>query len=93
MKAEIDKLNPLPERLERDITALARFRDPDRPGWTREVFSEPYQESRQWTADLMRAAGLDVHVDAAGNIIGRRPGGSPAAPAIVTGSHTDTVDG
>ena len=93
MNVEIDKLNPLPERLERDITALARFRDPDRPGWTREVFSEPYRESRQWTADRMRAAGLEVHVDAAGNIVGRRPGRNPAAPAVVTGSHTDTVDG
>lgn len=86
-------LNPSAERLEQDLTALSSFRDPDHPGWTREVFSEPYRQSREWTADQMRAAGLEVYVDAAGNIIGQRAGKRPEAPAIVTGSHTDTVDG
>jgi N-carbamoyl-L-amino-acid hydrolase len=93
MKAIIEKLDPLAERLERDITALSSFRDSERPGWTREVFSDPYRASRAWTADHMRAAGLEVHTDSAGNIIGRRPGKKPGAPATITGSHTDTVDG
>ncbi|BCW73603.1 Zn-dependent hydrolase (plasmid) [Arthrobacter sp. NicSoilB8] len=39
----------------------------------------------------MTAAGLQVHLDQAGNLIGVRHGRTPAAPAIRTGSHTDTV--
>ncbi|WP_253905001.1 M20 family metallo-hydrolase [Arthrobacter sp. H14] len=93
MKPIGHKLDPSAERLEWDLTELSSFRDPDRSGWTREVFSDPYRQSRQWMADRMRAAGLEVHVDPAGNIIGRRAGKQPGAPAVVTGSHTDTVDG
>jgi N-carbamoyl-L-amino-acid hydrolase len=39
----------------------------------------------------MEAAGLEVHVDEAGNIFGRRQGSSPDLPPIVFGSHTDSV--
>lgn len=81
------------ERLSTGVAALSEFSDGDRPGWTREVFSDPYRASRHWTAQRMREAGLDVHVDAAGNIVGRLAGREPSAPALVTGSHTDTVDG
>ncbi|MBG6183012.1 N-carbamoyl-L-amino-acid hydrolase [Arthrobacter sp. CAN_A214] len=81
------------ERLDSGIAELAAYRDPDRNGWTREVFSRPYLESRQWTAARMREAGLEVSIDPAGNIIGRLEGTNPNAPALVTGSHTDTVDG
>lgn len=79
--------------LDEALTDLSALRSEDRPGWTREVFSEPYRASRFWTAARMRGAGLDVHQDPAGNLIGRLPGTNPAAPALVTGSHTDTVDG
>lgn len=80
-------------RVEAGITEASAYSEADRRGWTREVFSEAYRESRQWTKARMREAGLEVHVDAAGNIVGRLPGTNPNAPALVTGSHTDTVDG
>jgi N-carbamoyl-L-amino-acid hydrolase len=78
-------------RLQSDLGALAEFRDPDNPGWTRRVFSEPYMRSREWVAGRMRDAGLEVKRDAAGNLIGTlaREGTS----ALVAGSHTDTVAG
>ncbi|CEA09715.1 N-carbamoyl-L-amino acid hydrolase [Arthrobacter saudimassiliensis] len=79
--------------LDTALAELSGFRSEDRPGWTREVFSEPYRASRAWTAARMRGAGLQVHQDAAGNLVGRLPGTNPAAPPLVTGSHTDTVDG
>lgn len=79
--------------LDNAVGELSAFRLDDRPGWTREVFSEPYRESRSWVAARMRAAGLEVHQDPAGNLVGRLAGTNPAAPALVTGSHTDTVDG
>lgn len=81
------------QRVEEQIDRLSRLRSEDRPGWTRQVFSEPYRESREWVAAAMRDAGLEVHRDAAGNVIGRLAGTNPSAPALMTGSHTDTVDG
>ena len=80
-------------RLESALSELAVFRTAGRPGFTREVFSDSYRDSRQWVADQMRAAGLEVRRDEAGNLIGQLPGRNPAAPPLVTGSHTDTVDG
>jgi len=39
----------------------------------------------------MEAAGLQVRIDAAGNLIGHREGSDPKLAAIVLGSHTDSV--
>lgn len=72
---------------------LASIRDPDSPGWTREAFSDAYRLSREWVQSKMADAGLDVRRDATGNIVGVLHGQRPAAPALVTGSHTDTVVG
>ncbi len=79
------------ERLHRDLDELSRFVDPDLDGWTRTVFSEAYQASREFIRGRMEDAGLSVTVDAAGNLVGRLTGRSPGAPALMTGSHTDTV--
>ncbi len=40
---------------------------------------------------LMRAAKLDVSIDAAGNIIGRRVGNEQKLPPLLFGSHIDSV--
>jgi N-carbamoyl-L-amino-acid hydrolase len=84
-------LTPSAERLQEDLDGLARFADPELDGWTRTVFSGPYQASRGFIQRRMEDAGLTVTVDAAGNLVGRLPGLSPGAPALMTGSHTDTV--
>jgi allantoate deiminase len=42
-------------------------------------------------AGWMREAGLATRLDAAGNRIGRREGARPGLPALVLGSHLDTV--
>jgi allantoate deiminase len=39
----------------------------------------------------MREAGMTVRLDAAGNLVGRRPGSSPDAGTLLLGSHLDTV--
>lgn len=78
-------------RLQADLAALAEFHERDTPGWTRRVFSEPYARSRDWIAGRMRDAGLDVRKDPAGNIIGTLKG--RGGPALVTGSHSDSVMG
>jgi tetratricopeptide (TPR) repeat protein len=41
----------------------------------------------------MAAAGLEVRLDAVGNVIGRRPGRRDTLPALMVGSHVDSVDG
>ncbi|WP_028935776.1 M20 family metallo-hydrolase [Pseudonocardia spinosispora] len=87
-----ERLQPSPDRLGADLDELATVREPTRAGWTRTVFSEPYRSSREWVASRMRAAGLRVETDGAGNIVGVLPGRVPSAPALVTGSHTDTVE-
>ncbi|MGE0348784.1 2-oxo-4-hydroxy-4-carboxy-5-ureidoimidazoline decarboxylase [Hydrogenophaga sp.] len=50
---------------------------------------------RACAADLaarMRECGFDeVNIDAVGNVVGRYLGTSPQAPALLTGSHYDTV--
>ncbi len=79
------------ERLEQDLSDLATLRSDEEEGWTRTVFSEPYRASRDWVRDRMTDAGLDAGIDPAGNMVGVLPGRSPSAPALVTGSHTDTV--
>jgi len=42
-------------------------------------------------ADWMRAAGMIVHIDAVGNVVGRYAAAQPEAHVLMTGSHYDTV--
>ena len=57
------------------------------------AFSEADVAGREYIKGLMREAGLRVAVDTAGNIIGRREGRDPSLPAILFGSHIDSVPG
>lgn len=81
---------PSEERLTTDLEELSTIRS-DEAGWTRTVFSDPYRASRDWIRARMEQAGLEVHGDSAGNLVGILAGTNPAAPALITGSHTDTV--
>ncbi|MCC7684514.1 allantoate amidohydrolase [Janthinobacterium sp. FW305-128] len=42
-------------------------------------------------ADWMRDAGMQVHIDAVGNVVGRYLSDAPGAKTLMTGSHYDTV--
>ncbi len=84
---------PFSDRVWANLMMLAEYAEPDQPGWTRRVFSPAYLESRQVVADLMEATGLEVTRDAAGNLLGQLAGAEPDLPALVIGSHTDTVAG
>ncbi|MHB8691692.1 MAG: allantoate amidohydrolase [Solirubrobacteraceae bacterium] len=72
-----------------DLAAINR--DPVAGGVTREVFSAEYTAANHRVAGLMESAGLDVRIDAFGNLFGRFEGKAPAEPAILTGSHIDTT--
>ena len=80
-------------RLRNRIETLARFGALPGGGVTRSAWSPPHEEARAWLIDEMRAAGLEPWVDTAGNIFGGlgMRAFDPARPAVVTGSHIDTV--
>ncbi|MEO8408126.1 MAG: allantoate amidohydrolase [Oxalobacteraceae bacterium] len=58
---------------------------------TRTYLTDAHRGAAALLANWMRAAGMDVRRDAAGNVIGRYEGLTPDAPALLTGSHFDTV--
>ncbi|GAA4184773.1 allantoate amidohydrolase [Gryllotalpicola kribbensis] len=58
---------------------------------TRTHLSEAHRRAAKLVAGWMREAGLAVWTDAAGNVCGRLEGASPDLPAVVLGSHIDTV--
>jgi len=72
------------------LDALARHSDePER--LTRLYLSPAHRDAAETTLQLMREAGLDSHVDPLGSVVGRLEGADPGAPALVIGSHIDTV--
>jgi beta-ureidopropionase / N-carbamoyl-L-amino-acid hydrolase len=78
------------EQLQRDLDALAALTEPDKP-WTRRSFTPMFLKGRDYLAKRFAEEGLSTHIDAAGNLIGRWQGGDASAPALMTGSHSDTV--
>jgi hydantoinase/carbamoylase family amidase len=78
-------------RLMRDLNAIGRIGIGSHGAVTRLVFSVKELRSRQLLIHLMRQAGLKIHIDAIGNIFGRLDGANPKAPAVLAGSHLDTV--
>ena len=80
-------------RLNANLQALAEFGKNPQGGVTRLAYSEADVRGREYVMGLMRAAKLDVSIDAAGNIIGRRhaAGGETKASPLVLGSHIDSV--
>ncbi|MFQ5772015.1 MAG: Zn-dependent hydrolase [bacterium] len=85
------KLRVKAERIERRIMQLAEFGKNPEGGVSRVAFSAADIEGRNFIISLMKEAGLSVRIDAAGNIIGRREGKNPQQPAILFGSHIDSV--
>jgi N-carbamoyl-L-amino-acid hydrolase len=81
------------ERIEERIKALSAFGANPEGGVSRVAFSAADIAGREYIKSLMRDAGLEVRVDTAGNIIGRRAGTDPSLPVIMSGSHIDSVPG
>jgi N-carbamoyl-L-amino-acid hydrolase len=58
---------------------------------TRTYLTPAHRAAAAQLAEWMCAAGMTVRRDMAGNVIGRYEADSPGAPAVLTGSHFDTV--
>jgi hydantoinase/carbamoylase family amidase len=72
-----------------DLEALSAIGADSRGGVSRFAWTPELSHANAWLANRMREAGGDVHIDAAGNVIGRWSAGT--GPAILCGSHIDTV--
>ena len=79
------------KRIEQQITKLAEFGKTPEGGVHRVAYSEEDVQAREYITTLMKAAGLAVQIDAAGNILGRLEGSENSLPPIMFGSHIDTV--
>jgi len=78
-------------RIVEHLSALSEFGKNSQGGVSRVAYSEADLLGREYVMGLMRAAGLEVKVDAAGNLVGRRAGTDPARKPLVMGSHVDSV--
>jgi N-carbamoyl-L-amino-acid hydrolase len=77
-------------RIMRWADELARHTEA--PGMlTRTYLTAAHSGAAEQLMQWMREAGMSVRRDAAGNVIGRYEGSVPDAPALLTGSHFDTV--
>jgi N-carbamoyl-L-amino-acid hydrolase len=78
------------DRLWESLQRLAEFGKNPEGGVSRVSFTEADLAGRSYVMELMREAGLEVCVDPAGNIFGRRLG-SENLPVLLFGSHIDSV--
>ena len=79
------------DRLNAHLAALSQYGKNPQGGVSRVAYSEADKASRPYIMQLMRDAKLDVSIDAAANIVGRRAGSDASLKPILFGSHTDSV--
>lgn len=83
-------IQPSGARIYEHCQALAHCSSqPD--GLTRIFLSDEMRACDAMVADWMKEAGMSVRMDAIGNIIGRYEGNQPGLPALLMGSHLDSV--
>lgn len=84
MKVQID-------RIMRDIEIINSFTSTPGRGITRFTFSEPYMQARAYLIEELQKIGARVTTTLGGNLCGRLEGSTPGLPAVMTGSHIDSV--
>lgn len=78
------------KRIEKDLTNINKYGALEGGGVSRLALTEEDMLARKYLIEEMEKLGLDVRVDAVGNIFGRREGETSLAPVLI-GSHLDTV--
>lgn len=79
------------KRIMDHILALAEFGKNPQGGASRVAYSDADKQGREYVLGLLHDAKLDVKIDAAGNLIGRRAGSASNLKPLLIGSHIDTV--
>ena len=77
-------------RLTSRLAELSKIGATPEGGCRRLALTDEDRQGRDWLVGQMKALGLDVRVDAIGNIVGILKG-LEDGPAVVMGSHIDTV--
>lgn len=72
------------------LDAFARFSDGPE-GLCRLYLSPAHRAAADALSSWMAEAGMEVRIDAAGTVVGRYEGSRPGLPALLVGSHIDTV--
>jgi N-carbamoyl-L-amino-acid hydrolase len=78
-------------RIMQHLEALSQYGKNPQGGVSRVAYTDADKQGRQYVMGLMRDAGLEVTVDAAGNIVGTRAGSDVSAKPLLIGSHIDSV--
>jgi N-carbamoyl-L-amino-acid hydrolase len=78
-------------RINDHLSALSQFGRNPQGGVSRVAYSEADLKGREYAISLMKEAGLQVRIDAAGNIVGTRPGSDASLKPLLIGSHIDSV--
>jgi N-carbamoyl-L-amino-acid hydrolase len=79
------------QRLNQHLSELAQFGKTPEGGTNRVAYSDLDVQARDYAMKLMREAKLEVSIDAAGNIIGKRSGSDRSLKPLMMGSHIDSV--
>jgi allantoate deiminase len=79
------------KRIQKDIEFINTFNASPEKGITRQTFSEEYQRAVTYVVDELRQIGAKISYCLGGNIKARLPGTDDNAPAVMMGSHLDTV--
>lgn len=79
------------QRIHEHLSALSKFGANPQGGVSRVAYSDADLQGRNYAISLMKQAGLDVHSDAAGNIVGTRPAADTGLKPLLIGSHIDSV--
>ncbi|QIN84263.1 hydantoinase/carbamoylase family amidase [Rubrobacter tropicus] len=78
-------------RLWKRLSELAEIGKQEDGGVARLSFTKEERAAKDLVASYMQEAGLSVREDVAGNLFGRREGRDPNVPAVLIGSHVDSV--
>lgn len=79
------------ERIEKTLAALAAYGVLPEGGTTRLSYGPEYLAAQEFLRGEMTSAGMQVELDPIGNLIGTYAGREPGLPAVMSGSHLDTV--
>ncbi len=79
------------ERIKKDIETISAFNITPGQGVTRLTFTPEYMRAYRYVIAELHKIGAEVTIRRAGCLRGRRAGGDPNRPAVLTGSHLDTV--
>jgi len=78
-------------RISQHLAALGEFGKNPQGGVSRVAYTEADRQGREAVLGWMREADLAASIDAAGNLVGHRPGRDSSLKPLVLGSHIDSV--